>query len=191
MPLPALLTPSPPADQPPTWHLSLGLQVAPISAVAPGLIPGVAAFIDVQRTDASVFSPSLRASAFVAWSGLIRSGAVYSKYYWIAGRLEGCPLRLRPLAWLKLSPCALLDAGVLDAEGGGRATSASRVRPWIAPGILGRIQAEISEPLFLEVEAGAIFPLVRDTFYVAPMIDVHRVPAVGASLAAGVGFHFF
>lgn len=191
MPLPALLPPSRSAAALPPWRLSSGLQIAAISAVAPGIIPGVGGFIDVEQRAASVFSPSFRASVFWATGGGSRLGPVFSNFYWFAGRLEGCPLQLRPVALVRLSPCAVIDVGRLQAEGGGRVTSSVRVRPWVAPGVLGRVRWEIVDPLLVEVEAGAFVPLVRDTFYIAPMIDIHRAPAVGASLAAGVGVHFF
>jgi hypothetical protein len=191
MPLPALLPPLRSAAAPSRWRLSSGLQIAAISAVAPGIIPGVDGFIDVEQRAASVFSPSFRVSVFWATGGGIRVGPVFSNFYWLAGRLEGCPLQIRPVASVRLSPCGLIDAGRLQAEGGGRVASAIRVRPWVAPGVLGRLRWEIVDPLLVEVEAGAFFPLVRDTFFIEPGIDVHRAPPVGGSLAAGVGVHFF
>ena len=136
-------------------------------------------------------SPTLRASMFQADSGLLDRRPVHSRFRWLVGRIEGCPLRFSPYPTVVISPCALLDAGALEASGWGRTSSGDRTRPWVAPGLLGRIQWDFFGPLLIEAEGGAMFPLVRDTFYVAPAFDIHQAEIAGGFFAAGVGMYFF
>jgi hypothetical protein len=175
----------------PRWRTSLGMHFTLLGAVAPGILPGAEGFLALERTGSATLSPAFRLSALWAESGAIRRGPALASFTWMAWRLEGCPLRFTPSARVRLSPCGLLDAGMLQAEGRGRAAAGRSLRPWIAPGLLGRLELEATKELFFEVEGGATFPLVRDTFYIAPATDVHRVPVAGALFAAGAGVRFF
>lgn len=195
LPLPALLTPWAPArpTRTPGPHFAVALHAAGEGAIAPDLTPGgqLGAELYWERKG-SIFSPSLRLSTLVARSDVVRRGPAFGQFTWIAGRLEGCPLSFTLSAELAASSCVIFDAGALSARGGRRdATPTARVRPWIAPGLIGRLQWRIAGPLFLELEAGATFPLVRDTFYVARDFTLQETPIAGALAAGGVSVRFF
>jgi hypothetical protein len=58
---------------------------------------------------------------------------------------------------------------------------------WLSAGAIGRIGVRVIGPIFLEAEGGAVFPLVRDRFFVEPDETIHRAPAAAWSGAAGLG----
>lgn len=188
LPLPAL--PALPLP-PPTWRFTLGVDLGGVSAVSPSLAPTIAWFIDAELQRPSIFSPTIRASILRADSGFLGRPPVRARFQWLAGRVEGCPIRFSPRATVGMWPCALLDAGAIEASGQGRVMGEDKIRPWIAPGLLGRVQWDIFGPALIEAEGGATFPLVRDTFFLRPGIDVQTAPPVGGFFAFGVGVHFF
>jgi hypothetical protein len=195
LPLPALPTPS--ASARPVWapgpHVAVALDATGEGAIAPDLTPGGQLGAELRwDVPGSIVAPSLRVSALVVPSGEVHRGPAFAQFTWIAGRIEGCPLTFTLSAELAVSPCVIVDGGVLRAQGGKRhAATTTRVRPWIAPGLLGRLQWRLVGPLSLELEAGATFPLVRDTFYVAPDFILQGTPAAGALAAGGVSVRFF
>jgi hypothetical protein len=108
-----------------------------------------------------------------------------------AARAEGCPVRLAPISWLAVHPCAFLDVGALQGSGIARVSSVpSTTRPWAAPGASARVAGEIAGRVFLEIEGGVAFPLVRDTFYFAPATTAQAVPVAGGFFSGGLGTHF-
>jgi hypothetical protein len=148
-PLPVLLPPPLPA---PRWRFTFGVDLAVLGAVAPSIVVGTAWFVDAERPGPSIVSPTFRASIFRADSGLVGRRPIHSRFQWLIGRIEGCPLHFSPHQRVGIWPCVLLDVGALEASGWGRTSSSNRARPWIAPGALGRIQWDFLGPLLLEAE---------------------------------------
>ena len=177
----------------PSWRFSVGIAVAAFGGIAPPLAAGGTFFLEAARVDrgALAFAPSLRLAAIQADSGYVRVAPAMARFQLRMARAEVCPARLVLGAGASLGACAALDVGAILAEGWGASASESRQRPWAAPGIGGRLRWAIAEEIELQIEGGGSFPLVRDTFFVAPNIDVHAVPAAAGWLAGGVGVHFF
>jgi hypothetical protein len=117
--------------------------------------------------------------------------AAEAAFRWFIGRVEGCPVRLSIVGPLSATPCALFDAGALLADGETAYAPASSTRPWIAPGLLGRLQVDVLGGLLFEAEGGVTFPLVRDVYHFnqAPLtpVTVFAVPVAGGFFGAGVG----
>jgi hypothetical protein len=149
--------------------------------------------VEVAREGGGVVSPALRLGIFTADSGLDVTARHLARFALDAARAEGCPVRLAPIAEIALLPCAILDVGALQATGLAAGFSATRLRPWAAPGLSARVQGELFERLLIEAEGGVNFPLVRDTFLFAPSSTTQpalAVPAAGVFFAGGVGTHF-
>lgn len=203
LPLPA----APGSWPPPRWQVSAVLHAGAASALAPGMTLVLSGSIDVARVGSGILAPAFRFSFLQADSGELTPAAsplLRTRFRWTAGRLEGCPVRL-PLGPVVAYPCALVEAGVHDSDGqspfapGGTLPDAQHLgvaRPWVAPGLLGRLQLAVSGDLVLELQGGATFPLIRDTFYFGPTstapgaIIAHAVPAAGGFVSGGVGMHF-
>jgi hypothetical protein len=195
-PLPVIPGPAPAPG--PRWRFGSGLHTSGESALAPSMVFVDSGFLEVMRTTGGVVSPAIRLSFLKADSGFVASqagasaamGAARARFRFIGGRLEGCPVHLELPRGLAAIPCVIFDAGAVDAEGRGRFASERANRPWAAPGLLGRLQAAFVDRVFIELEGGVNFPLVRDTFYFDPTITAHAVPAAGGFLGGGVGMHF-
>jgi hypothetical protein len=187
-PLPAAPTPPPRARS----RFAIALRGGVASALAPRLLPVIGASIEIARVDAGVLAPTLRLSMLRADSSaeLVGAGPQRARFRSTLGRLEGCPLRIEIVPRLTALPCALFEAGALSADGSSPFSPASATRPWLAPGALGRVQVDVIGDLVVEVEGGAVFPIVRDTFLFAPSLVAHEVPVAGGFVGGGVGVHF-
>ena len=187
-PLPAAPTTAPAAR----FRFAIALRGGVASALAPRLLPVIGGSIEIARVDAGVLATTIRLSLLRADSSaeLVGPGPQRARFRSTLGRLEGCPVRLEIVRRLTALPCVLFEAGAVDADGTSPFAPASATRPWIAPGALGRVQVDVIGDLVVEIEGGAVFPLVRDTFYFAPSLVAYEVPIAGGFVGGGVGVHF-
>lgn len=179
----------------PRWRLAWGLRAGGASAVAPGLVLTYGGFAAVARAGGGWLSPVIRLGFFEADSGWRAVGEGHQASFAVhAGRVEACPLRVELTATLAGYPCALFDAGALEASGVGKKSSETRVLPWAAPGAGGRIGWDVLNRVFVEAEGGVNFPLFPDTFSFTTLPGmlqtVHTVPRVGGYFSGGVGTRF-
>jgi hypothetical protein len=79
---------------------------------------------------------------------------------------------------------------VLDAQGAGILPARSAHRLWAAAALPVRFRVEVSTRWFVELEAAARMPLIRDEFVFQPQTALFKVPSVGGTTAAGVGVTF-
>jgi hypothetical protein len=149
-------------------RLFVDVDLGPRGALAPAFRAGVSRSFDVTRT-----VPVGRATlAFTQVS------------------LEGCPVRLTLAAPLSVRPCLGVTGGVLDASPTGPRAAQARVRPWFAGEAHARFTWMPARWVAFELEAGALVPLLRETFYFEPEIVVYRAPPVGFLGRAGLAVHF-
>lgn len=198
-PLPVV--PGSPADDSPRWRFSVGIEVAALGGFAPLLASGSALYLEAARDGEGVlaFAPSIRLAAIQADSGYVGPAQGGARFQLRMGRAELCPVRVRFLPGVSIAPCTTFEVGAIFAEGWGSGGSGSSQRPWVAPGLGGRVRWAITEEIELQIAGGGSLPLVRDTFFIAvpdtfsltPDIDVHAVPAATGWLAGGVGVHFY
>jgi hypothetical protein len=168
------------------WRWSIGAGVGVTGGVAPDLAVSIPAFVDVARWGRGVFSPSFRLRFERASMDGDATGAEFT---WTAGSLDACPIALSTPSF-RVWPCARVEAGMLEATGD---TSAPRAttRPWVTAGALARARVVIVGGLFVEVEAGAYTPFVRDRFFLEPNETVHRAPVVSSAFASSLGASFW
>lgn len=133
-------------------------------------------------------SPSLRISALHVWRGGFDSQFGSADFALSGGKLELCPLALSS-ALLELRPCALVNAGVLSAEGSETESARTERRPWAAVGGSAILEARVSERLAIWGTGGLARTLVRDRFEFSPEV-FHRVPIIAFHAGIGAGLRF-
>jgi hypothetical protein len=190
--LDAGVTASPGALNP--WHWGAGIDGQLLAGFVPGWAPGGGAFVDLASPASGALAPSFRVTLLGATADPTFIGGVGARITWLTARAEGCPGRLS-VGSLSVTACLDLDAGVLLSEGTGLTSAASKQRPWIVPGALGRVSWPSREGPWVEGTAGIAFPLERYSFYYqhspAPgASEVSRVAPVGAELGLGAGYRF-
>lgn len=189
LPLPAALASPAPGGPPGSW--SLGARATAALAVTPSALFGGEIF--AARRFAGALGASLEAAVDLSGTGdiAVRGGEAW--FLQAIGRIEGCPVRVRFGGRWAFAPCVEVEAGVLRGQGVLQSpltyVDAASV-PWAGAGLLPRLEVGFG-PLALEVRGGPVFPLVRQEFvFKTPFSDVYDVPAVTATVSAGLGVRF-
>jgi hypothetical protein len=171
------------------WFVAAG-EVGAVGAIAPDVAVDAAIGVGVIDTGPSLFAPSLRVSARSAFSADVVSSDGTASFTRLAGRLTGCPLRVR-LGPVGLRPCALLELGSLHASSSNAVEPNSPTVLWGAAGVTGRGEVLLLDRLVLGLELGALFPFRHDDFYYLPQHSIaHRVDVAGFVGAFDIGVRF-
>jgi hypothetical protein len=204
-PVAPAVPPEPPAAgpvAPPThaskWALGMGADAVATGAVAPWIVPAASGFLELSGESPFAVVMRLSVAYAPAWTRQADSvRSTDSQFWWWALRAEGCPLRVGIGSGSHVNACATFDAGRLGAKGtpngGSVQVGGADACAWYAPGALVRVDQTLGRGLFLEAEADAFFPLVRQKFVFSVdgrPAEEHRVPAVGGAARAGIGYHF-
>jgi len=167
---------------------SLGTDVAIVTGAAPTTLLGVSPVVAGKWPIGSM--------AIGAHLGFVhaRTGEVSvpggaAAFTWNVGQLDGC-LTPWPAARARLSACARVQGGVLDASGLAIPSPKSESRAWLATGPLLRAEWSIVGPLFVDANLGMMFHVMVDRFYFLPDTTAYRVPLVGLDGAIGAGVTF-
>lgn len=176
----------PPASRSPSSHWVLS---GSLGVVATGILAGPEAFFEAAALPSGsrrgvylVLDGRLGASQAWSYPAATAGGGHFSR---TTALVDACPLRLA-FDPVSASLCARAEAGVLDASG-----STETLRPWLAPGAMAVARWAVADRVFLQLEGGAVVPLVRDRFFFEdPTSLAYAVPPVDArgSVAAGVRF---
>lgn len=110
---------------------------------------------------------------------------------WTQAAVEGCPLLFDLAHYVVLRPCAGVSAGVVEAESSGVRNARSRTRPWMSIEMHGRAVWSPVPALAFELEAGAVAPVVRETFVLQPTLRVYEAPAIAFVARGGVAVRFW
>jgi hypothetical protein len=156
--------------------------------------------LSVSWPGPSVLAPELRAALLVTGSSSEPADVGEVRFSLIAGRLSACPLRPALLGGaLVLGACATFDGGSLHAQGDSRVGGKPSPMPWLAGGAALLAELRLNPSFQLELQAGAKFLFVHDTFTLepdpavmteqpAPRLSVYDVPLFSAGFSLGVGF---
>jgi hypothetical protein len=183
---------APPRDAP-SWTFAAGGSAAPMSLPDAGL--GFGAFVDVTREAPGIFAPELRLSGARTAGATVNTSVRSGQPIWLTLDLSFCPLRT---ARRVLSACADIEGGALHVDAS-TAGASSPSRPWIAPGLGGRISfPDLSIAsrlqLLVDLDLAVRAPLVRDTFYFLDNpsnFQVYRTPVLVARGEIDVGLRFW
>ena len=185
--------PGPATDSPHRSQWSFGLQDSLIAGVFPSIADAGSVFVAASRR-AALWGPELRLILSGAYSGWKTNavGVGESRFYWISGMLEGCPLKIALSDALNALPCATAEYAWLHGQGRGVNSNETGLSRWLAPGGLARLQWSSEQGLLLGLHVAASFPLTRDSFvFRTPgRTEVHSVPAIIGQLGIGVGYRF-
>jgi hypothetical protein len=191
-PMESATTP-PPGGPTRTWSFAAGGSTDPLTIPTPGI--GFGAFVGVGLDGPGVFTPELRLAGARTEGSTVNTSAGSGQPIWLTLDLSFCPVHS---ARHVLAACADFEGGTLQVDTSAAGAS-SRSRPWLAPGLGGRLSVpDVSLAsrlqLLLELEVGLRVPLVRDTFYFfdnPSNFQVYEAPVLMAHAAIDVGLRFW
>ncbi len=172
------------------WTISAGLGGGIVAGSAPTVLLSVPVFVEVSQDGRDMVSPSVRLRFERTFTSSNSEGGAFLR---TGGATDLCPIALAlalAARSLRAQPCMRAELAALSAKGRGVDPVRSDVRPWFAVGAVARVRIELAPPVFVELEASALVPAVRDRFYVEPFAVVYRAPAVGGASAFAVGASF-
>jgi hypothetical protein len=135
-----------------------------------------------------LLAPALRLSGYRMQSDEIVLPQGRAQFHWTAARLSACPLRWP--AFVTLRPCALADVGELVGQGYATQSPEEHTVRWIAVGLGLRAETLVKDTLVLELEGGALFPLVTERFFFDPDNTTAHELGPGLYAVAGTGVRF-
>jgi hypothetical protein len=107
-----------------------------------------------------------------------------------AARGEVCPFAL-DVGRVRPSVCFGASAGPVFASGVDFKASSATTRLWLAVDGVLRWRVSLAGPVFVEIEARASIPLVRDRYIYRPDSTIYEAPVVAGAAAGGAGIHFW
>jgi hypothetical protein len=162
-----------------------------VSALADAVVsPRLFGEIALARDRSRLVAPSARL-ALARSLAVDRTPAVgRATLRWTTATLDLCPVGLALARTVAVLPCAGATGGVIDADGTDVNGAESRTRPWLTADVQGRLVWAPAALLSFEVEGGAIFPLLRESFFFLPGVPVYEAPVTAGFGRAGVAIHF-
>lgn len=184
--------PAAPAANDGRWTVGLGAGAAIVGSVAPRYLLGTRFSVDVTRSRVGgepLLSPSLSLAAVSTATGeaTSRSGAVALRWQAFSGSL--CPVVLELASAFTLRPCAVVELGVLRADGVAIPRATRNFAMWSGVGASLRGDVPLAWGLFAMLEVGASAPLDRPRFDFTSGAVLFDTPAVGLRAALAVSLH--
>jgi hypothetical protein len=179
--------------QPPTGRplasMLAGADFAVTYGVAPSALMSASPYIGWRSNASGLFDPSVRLSFVYGASDTGPAATGSADFTWTVGRLDVCPSN-----WIRssvrLTTCARIESGVLAVAAHAVAAPETRMRPWLAAGVLARAEWSFLRPVFLDADIDLLLRTTNDRFYFLPDTTVYRVPVLGAGGGVGLGAHF-
>jgi hypothetical protein len=165
-------------------HLAAGLVGGLSSAPRPAGEVGVS----LGSGGRNLFSPWGRASFVVSGSTLANSVGKADLLLFL-GRVEGCPFRLQPGAFV-FAVCGGLGIGAVIARAEGVVNPASDTQPWFSLETFVHAEWKVTQRFFLGADGGLSFPMHRNRYYFVPESTLYVEPRVAGRGAIGAGVRF-
>jgi len=170
-----------------TWRFSGLLAAGVRGGLAPSLRPALEAGVDFSAPWDRLFAPAFRALIIGSMSRVSNS-AGSAKLSLLAGRFEGCPVRIG-VPTLALRPCLGLELGAVFGEGeleGGQ----SVIQRWGSGEASLRLEVWPLQQVFVELGGAVVVPFFHTRYFFVPEQIVYVVPAVTGRAGLGVGYRF-
>ena len=87
---------------------------------------------------------------------------------------------------LRLGPCGALQAAGHRGTTRDVRSPTANVSVWLAPVVVGSLEWALNPAVSIELEGGALFPLRRTRFFLAPNSTIFQVPAASGTVSLGV-----
>jgi len=171
------------------WQLSFGAQGEIAFGIAPKILGSVPVFVELaRRSEQRIVSPSARLRFERSGTDADATAQGSAHFTWTEASLDVCPIALWPTHRWRVQPCLRGEVGVVDGTGVGTPLSNEKTRPWLDFAAVAGSRWEIVGPLFVEIEAALVVPVVRDRFFIDPAnTTVFLSSPAGASFAGGAG----
>jgi hypothetical protein len=173
------------AREKPAFALSLGPRA--IVGSAPGTSIGASVAFWARPAERASFGLELA----VAQTTSERLLGAVAEVRFLVARPRVCPHSFTLGASLELSPCLVLESGVVQGQSSNIAEPSESARFWLLFELPLRLDVPISESWFIALEAGPGFPVTRYRLvFETPETEVHQIWAVtgAAALHAAVRF---
>jgi hypothetical protein len=165
--------PSVPRSVPLSW--AAGGSIGLAGGVAPSPSFTQALFAELRHGRDAGFSAHIRLSGVHA-HGAVSARAGSADFDLLALRLASCPYRVGTL--VALTGCGSFDFGRLQGRGSHTQAEQTSSALWFGPGAFIDAEFRVLPWFRVQVEAGALLPLARDSFYFGPAETVHRIPVL-------------
>ena len=187
-PAPVALPPAPRAVPVGRLRVSAAAGGQVLFGPAPHAMPGPIVDLTVGWDRPSVWSPAVRLSAALAWSGTLSETGGMADFSLDTLALDACALRLVP--WkLEARACATGTVGRLVATGSQTYQGESVERPFAAAGGAALLTLPLGRAVEISARASAGASWIRDSFAFAPKVFYRAAPLfLAAGLTAGVRF---
>jgi len=166
------------------------LQVAEIA----GVVFAGRVFGELQIEDsARAWAPSLRVAISRSLDIERRASVGHATLGFTELSLEGCPLTAAIGAHFIARPCIGASGGVLKAQGKNVRLTNESMRPWATAFAYAQLAWSPFQALALEIDAGALAPLYRDTFFFTGSpsnLPIYQAPPVAFVGRVGVRMRF-
>lgn len=167
------------------WGIGGGGEISGLA----GAVFGIRAFVDAEIGD-GIVAPAFRLAGARSLFVEREASVGAARLAWTTGALDMCPVRVPFGTRVALRPCIEASAGLLEAEGSGVQSAQDRARPWAAAGAHLRLVWAPARSFALELEGGASAPLVRETFFFQPDVDVYKAPPIAGFGRVGASVRF-
>jgi hypothetical protein len=171
-----------------TWSFrpSFGAGARVTTATGPGWSLGPSLELGLEAERDGRRGPALRLAFERVSSPTETTRAGDADFTTTLGRLSLCPLRLPTTGALFAAPCAGFELGELHGEGTRTTGPDEASLLWLAADPFVSLAYRPLRILSVELEAGAVFPLVRGRFIFAPALPVFSIPIAGFGARAGL-----
>jgi hypothetical protein len=123
---------------------------------------GVGVFLELGRNEESgLWSPLVRLTGQRAEASMMGAMAP-ADYTWLTLSADFCPIRAAIARTLWVRPCVRAGGGELSGSATLSGQAVSEHRPWVAAGLLARLQWRPVGPLLFEAQGGAAYSFAHD-----------------------------
>ncbi|MDF2692470.1 MAG: Autotransporter [Labilithrix sp.] len=164
-----------------------------LGGVGPSIAPFLTAFLEATyrgRGPQSWLRPSARLGIELATTAA-EVGPGSQRYLLAAGVARLCPVRVPLPERFRAAPCGGMMIGVHRGTSDGIPNARAQDRSWLTPATTLVVGFDVSHDVTIELEGGALFPLVRTRFFLGPNLTLFRAPPVAGTASAAVVVRFW
>jgi hypothetical protein len=170
-------------------RFELGAAAAGSALLSSGVSPGISVFGRWTPARSGAFRPTVGMAVTHLRNDVLQSpGAAQAT-------LTGLVLNACGTGWgasvITVKPCGLVMAGLISVRGHQVARTSSVDLLWLSAGAVVRMGMLLGRGISLDLEAGAVAPLLRREFYTTlPSHVVERTPAIAPMAGLGLAYGF-